>query len=45
MREPVGNETGGHLVVVDLGPVRVVQLMDREARVERVVEAHVVMKR
>ena len=29
-------------VVVDLGPVRVVQLVQREAGVERVVEAHVV---
>src|SRR5437867_12570858 len=32
----------GVVVLVDLGPVRVVHLVDREARVERVVETHMV---
>src|SRR5262245_43351799 len=36
--DPVLFQTDGVLVLVDLRPVRVVQLVEREARVERVVE-------
>src|SRR5580700_9351890 len=40
--DPVLGEGGRHVVVVDLGPMRVVQLVEGEARLQRVVETHVV---
>src|SRR5690606_20440123 len=42
VRDAVGGLGDGKAVVVHLCPVRVVQLVQREAGVERVVEAHVV---
>src|SRR4051794_32896153 len=41
-RRPVLWQAGGVPVVVDLGPVGVVELVNGEARLQRVVEPHVV---